>query len=143
MRGWWLLVLGIAACDGGEPIVEDTDAADTDSASDTDAVTFAAVDAILQRSCATYGCHAGPELNTGLDLSSAQAYASLVNAPSAQATGVDRVEPGDAANSYLIAKLAGTQESLGGSGDRMPSPFGLSQDELDLISAWVDAGAPE
>ena len=50
-----------------------------------------------------------------------------------EAAGLDRVKPGDAANSYLIAKLAGTQEAVGGAGDRMPSPFGLSQDELDLI----------
>ncbi len=152
MRAWMMLVLGIAACDGGEPIVEDTDSQDTDVAdtdvsdtdvSDTDGATFAAVDVILQRSCATYGCHAGPELVTGLDLSSGQAYGDLVNVPSFEAAGLDRVKPGAAANSYLIAKLAGEQESVGGAGDRMPSPFGLSADELDLITAWVNAGAPE
>lgn len=150
MRQWAWVGLVVAACNGGAtPVgdtddsdVVDTDPADTDVA-DTDVAGFAAVDTILQRSCATYGCHAGPELNTGLDLSSGQAYANLVNVASAEVPSMDRVEPGDASNSYLIAKLAGTQEAVGGSGDRMPSPFGLSQSELDLITAWVNAGAPE
>lgn len=151
MRLWVCLVGLWAGCGGAKTPSGDTDGVDTDVAADTDvtdtdvadtdASGFAAVDVILQRSCATYGCHAGPEFTTGLDLLSGQAYAMLVNVPSAEAVGVDRVVPGDAANSYLIAKLVGTQEPIGGLGDRMPSPFGLSKAEIDLITAWVNDGA--
>jgi hypothetical protein len=54
---------------------------------------------------------------------------------------VVRVIPYDAANSYLVKKLEGTQGS--GNGERMPlmlSPL----DNIDItnIKNWINAGAP-
>ncbi|MBN94106.1 MAG: hypothetical protein CL928_08540, partial [Deltaproteobacteria bacterium] len=59
-----------------------------------------------------------------------------------QSAGMDRVEPGDSANSYVMHKLDGTQSSAGGSGSQMPlGGSALSQDDRDGIRSWIDAGA--
>jgi hypothetical protein len=54
-------------------------------------------------------------------------------------TGVLRVAPGNASNSYLIQKLEGTQTS----GARMPfgGPF-LDAATIAVIRQWIDSGAP-
>lgn len=118
----------------------DTGSETTDSDSDTgsppDTGPFAPVDTLLREDC--YPCHthddAGGWKYTG--------YLSLVDAPSTQAPGLDRVEPGDRDRSYLWHKLTGTQGSVGGEGMQMPSGGGLSSSERDLLGAWIDAGAP-
>ncbi|MEM9458103.1 MAG: hypothetical protein AAGF11_28265 [Myxococcota bacterium] len=69
------------------------------------------------------------------------AYANLVGVPSTGAPLV-RVEPGCPDASYLLAKLNGTQNEVGGSGGRMPqgtSP--LPQASLDTIEEWIVGGA--
>ncbi len=87
------------------------------------------------------GCHTGPTSNTlpsGMNLSStADSFAALVNVPSLQ-VALDRVEPGDPDNSYLIDKLEGTQTE----GTRMPQggPF-LEQETIDMIRQWITDGA--
>lgn len=105
--------------------------------------TYDEVQAVFDRSCATYGCHGGPEAETGLDLSPGASYAMLVGAPSAQLPSMARVSAGDAAGSYLIRKLEATQLDAGGSGDAMPPdlPFGLDAAEIASLRAWIDAGA--
>ncbi len=52
---------------------------------------------------------------------------------------LDRVEPGDPDNSYLIHKLEGTQAV----GDRMPQggPF-LDEETIGDIRQWIADGAP-
>jgi hypothetical protein len=72
----------------------------------------------------------------------AAGYANIVNQPSTEAPGVDRIEPGDHLMSYLWHKLNGTQASVGGGGDQMPQfgPF-FTQGELDGVASWIDAGA--
>lgn len=91
------------------------------------------------------GCHSGPtsgNLPSGMDLSSANnSHAALVNQPSLQQQGaLDRVEPGDPDNSYLIRKLEGGPNISGG---RMPQggPF-LDQATVDTIRQWISDGAP-
>jgi hypothetical protein len=87
-------------------------------------------------------CHTGPTGNvlpSGMDLTSAaNSHAALVDVPSLQ-VDLDRVEPGDPDNSYLIHKLEGTQAV----GDRMPQggPF-LDQETIDEIRQWIADGAP-
>ncbi|MEX0708022.1 MAG: Ig-like domain-containing protein, partial [Woeseia sp.] len=89
------------------------------------------------------GCHTGPTSNTlpsGMNLSTtADSFAALVDVPSIQVPSIDRVEPGEPDNSYLIHKLEGTQSV----GDRMPQggPF-LDQDTIDMIRTWITDGAP-
>ncbi|MBN1239784.1 MAG: hypothetical protein JXB36_14870 [Gammaproteobacteria bacterium] len=89
-------------------------------------------------------CHNGPEsdaLPTGLDLSDADAsFANLVSRPSVQVAALDRVEPGNPDDSYLIHKLEGTAEV----GERMP--FGQPPLEAATIAAirqWIADGAAE
>ena len=89
------------------------------------------------------GCHTGPTSGTlpgGMNLSNASAsFASLVGVASLQVPGLQRVEPGDPDNSYLIHKLEGTQTV----GVRMP--FGgqpLPQATIDQIRGWIADGAP-
>jgi hypothetical protein len=94
--------------------------------------------------CRVQTCH-GSDAAGGLDLQWGAAYLSLVDVPAATpaaaAAGKKRVVPGDAEASFLFQKLAGTLRP--DEGARMPSVGGaLDPLELDLIRAWIDAGAP-
>ena len=87
------------------------------------------------------GCHTGPTSNflpSGMNLSNAaSSHAALVNVASIQMGSLDRVEPGDPDNSYLIRKLEGT-----GAFDRMPQggPF-LDDATMAMIRQWITDGA--
>jgi hypothetical protein len=101
--------------------------------------TFAAVEAVLARDCASAGCHAGAQPAGALDLSAAQAYANLVGVPSSEAPSRTRVVPGDPSSSWLECKLdpacadrVGAQMPLGGA---------LGPGELDVIESWIRDGA--
>ncbi len=89
------------------------------------------------------GCHSGPTSNnlpSGMNLSnSAASHAALVGVPSLQ-VALNRVESGDADNSYLVRKLEG---AAGIGGVRMPQggPF-LDQATIDSIRQWINDGAP-
>ncbi|HEX9771997.1 MAG TPA: hypothetical protein VGA44_00920, partial [Steroidobacteraceae bacterium] len=108
-------------------------------------ITFAQIQStVFTPRCAF--CHTGPTSNDpanlpqGMNLSNAAAsYAALVGVASLEVPALQRVNPGDPNNSYIIHKLEGTQVE----GDRMPlgGPF-LSQAEIDDIRAWISAGAP-
>ena len=99
---------------------------------------------IFTPTCSVAGCHSGPpgpNLPTGMDLSSAAAsFSSLINIASFQEPTIFRVAVGDADNSYLIHKLEGTSAQ----GSRMPQggPF-LDQATIDVIRLWIDSGAPQ
>jgi hypothetical protein len=87
-------------------------------------------------------CHSGPTSNvlpSGMDLTAGNSHASLVNVASLE-VALDRVEPGDPDNSYLIHKLEGTQAF----GDRMPQggPF-LDPPTIDMVRQWIADGAPD
>ena len=89
------------------------------------------------------GCHSGPtssNLPSGMNLSNAAAsHDALVDVTSLQ-VALDRVEPGDPDNSYLIRKLEGGPDI---SGSQMPQggPF-LDQATIDMIRQWISDGAP-
>jgi len=53
------------------------------------------------------------------------------------------VEPYAPESSYLVLKLRGTQSSVGGGGDTMPTG-GERLDDADIaaIEAWIANGAP-
>lgn len=102
------------------------------------APTFGQVQEVFTASCAVSGCHAGATPQEGMNLSIGQAYASIVNVPSNQMPALDRIEPNDPDNSYLVRKIEGT-----GLLQRMPagSPP-LPAATIALIRDWVSAGAP-
>lgn len=90
--------------------------------------------------CAISGCHGPPQPELGQDLSEGSARANLVNVPSVERPDLDRVEPGDAAASYLFKKITGAPDIVG---DRMPlgeSP--LTAEEIEAIRLWIENGAP-
>lgn len=89
--------------------------------------------------CATSGCHVGGSAPFGLDLSDGLTWGNTVDVASAELAGFDRVEPGDAENSYLYMKVADDPRINGD-----PMPFigpPLSGQELQLIRTWIDDGA--
>ena len=100
------------------------------------------VQPILSNNCAFSGCHAGTSPAQGMNLGAGQTFGNVVNVAARQLPGMNRVTPNQPDNSYLVHKIQGTHLAQGGGGSRMPlgrSP--LSQDEIDLIRAWVQAGA--
>ncbi|MBK9517670.1 MAG: hypothetical protein IPO09_10010 [Anaeromyxobacter sp.] len=93
--------------------------------------------------CATAACHVGGN-GTPLSLVAGESFGALVGIPSEQAPAVPLVTPGDLAQSYLVIKLRGTHEAVGGYGTPMP-PGGeeLTAEELLAIEGWVSAGAAD
>ena len=101
---------------------------------------FEAADSSGRPSCSS--CHnpnGGAFRQVGLDLSTAGSYDSIVGVASRQKPGLMRVAPGDAENSYLLHKLEGRTDIIGG---QMPNrgPF-LSDGQLAIIRRWIELGA--
>ena len=96
-------------------------------------------DTIFTPSCATNGCHAGNTAPHGLDLTSSQALANLINVDSIELPLYDRISPGDATDSYLFMKVTGDGRI---EGDPMPA-FApqLGADKLQLLQDWIEQGA--
>jgi hypothetical protein len=101
---------------------------------------FEAADSSGRPSCSS--CHnpnGGAFRQVGLDLSTAGSYDSLVGVASREKPGLARVTPGDPENSYLLHKLEGRADIIGG---RMPNrgPF-LSDGQIAIIKRWIELGA--
>ena len=87
-------------------------------------------------------CHQGGSASGSLRLEPAYAFANLVGVQSIQAPGEFRVKAGAPDQSYLVAKLNGTQVQAGGNGVRMPyGAAPLSQTQIGLIQQWIEEGA--
>lgn len=92
------------------------------------------------------GCHGGSGGLSGL-ASCNTGYGALVNVASTQLTSMDRVEPFNPGNSWLIHKLDGTHDwfnamcSGGFCGQQMPLGGELSVDVRDAIRLWIENGA--
>jgi hypothetical protein len=73
--------------------------------------------------------------------SPAAAHAALVGVASVQVPSLQRVSPGNPADSYLIRKLEGAPGIVG---VQMPRPIGappLEQATIDAIRLWITNGA--
>ncbi len=96
------------------------------------------IQSIFNSSCVI--CHQGTG-QAGLSLEPAVSYGELVGVPSTESNEL-RVKVGAPEQSYLIAKLMGTQVQAGGSGALMPlNAAPLSQAQIDLIRQWISGGA--
>jgi len=99
---------------------------------------------IFSPRCATATCHDSSFRSGDLLLEEGAAYGELVGIEpeieTARDAGLLRVDPGDPENSFLLIKLEGPPPSQG---SRMPltGPL-LTPEEVDLIRAWISAGAP-
>jgi hypothetical protein len=100
---------------------------------------FAAVQDVLTRRCATPSCHLGFSAAEGLNLEEGLAYGATVNQRALQKPRLALVAPGDLRGSYLVRKLLGR----GSVGARMPfAPDPLSPADLHTILSWIEHGAP-
>ncbi|HVH97979.1 MAG TPA: hypothetical protein VM869_04695 [Enhygromyxa sp.] len=96
---------------------------------------------IWDANCLTMCHEPGGTAESTLDLSG-DGYDNIVNVASTQAVGSNLVEPGNAAESYLVAKLRGTQVEAGGLGATMPSGENmLDEATIMMVEAWINAGA--
>ncbi len=135
------LVTGVSV--GQTTIRASTGGFEASSDVDVEQLSFAAhVETILDASCALGGCHSASDPQEGMNLTAGAAYGSIVNVQSNQSSLL-RIDPGEPDDSYLVHKIQGTQNTVGGSGDRMPQggPF-LSTNQINIIRAWVSADAP-
>lgn len=139
------LTSGSLACDDSsddEMSDDETGNAEGDGDGDIDPNSHAsAMQPIWNDNCVE-GCHEpdGTAAST-LDLSG-DAYDNIVSMVSTQAVGENLVEPGSAEESYLVAKLRGTQVEFGGLGGTMPSMgAALPEATIVMIEDWINAGA--
>jgi hypothetical protein len=87
-------------------------------------------------------CHKGAG-QAGLTLEANLSYGKLVGAPSTESATELRVKAGAPDQSYLLAKVNGTQAAAGGSGAQMPyNGTPLSAAQISLIQQWIAEGAP-
>ncbi|MDB5975005.1 MAG: hypothetical protein JWR07_1765 [Nevskia sp.] len=86
-------------------------------------------------------CHQTGSAQRGLTLEQGASYGALVGKAS-QESKLVLVKPGDTEGSYLLHKISGTQLQAGGSGARMPLGSQLDPASVELIRAWIKAGAP-
>lgn len=94
---------------------------------------------LVQSRC--LGCHTEAGASGDLVLEP-DAYDAMVGVPSTQSPDMLLIEPGDVLYSYVWHKLNGSQGIAGGAGGSMPIGQPLEDFEVELIEAWIDAGAP-
>lgn len=143
-----LLCVSVACDDTSDDMgeggtAETTGDGDTGDGDGDGALSYAAdIQPIWDASCTT-GCHAPGGVAMFLDLSG-DSYGNIVGTLSGQATSLQLIEAGDAANSYLIHKLRNTQVAAGGSGGLMPGgamPTPLPEATIAMIEQWANEGA--
>ncbi len=86
---------------------------------------------VFNKSCALAGCHGDFFMQGGLALTEGNAYDNIVGVK-ASGSELNRIEPGNSAESYLIQKI----------NTDMPPTGLLAKSLRDSIAAWVDRGAP-
>jgi hypothetical protein len=146
-----MLCMSVACDDTSDDMTEggtaettgDGDGDPGDGDGDPGALSYAAdIQPIWDDKCAS--CHSPTGFaQLFVDLSG-DSYSNVVGVLSTQAPDKQFIEAGNAANSYLIAKLRNTQEAAGGSGGLMPGgvmPMALPEETIVLIEQWADGGA--
>lgn len=74
-----------------------------------------------------------------LTLNPGMSVAELVGVTSEQST-LERIQAGSTDNSYLWLKLTGAHTAMG-EGDPMPPTGSLDDEQLEIVEAWILAGA--
>lgn len=129
-----LLAVAVSGCgddDGGGP--------------DAGSPGLADVQALFSESCAGSTCHVGfsGAPAAGMDLRPSSVCASVINVDAAEVTTLRRIVPGNPDDSYLLCKVTPGCEDLPERAQLMPQGSnGLPADKRNLISSWIQAGAP-
>jgi hypothetical protein len=96
---------------------------------------------VLQPSCVFATCHAGgPSPAGSLSLDRDVAHASLVDVPSSVVAHGILVVPGDPEASYIMEKLL---VAMPAAGESMPPDAALDSERIELVRAWIEAGAAD
>lgn len=100
---------------------------------------------IFDVSCSADSCHSSVGRAGGLVLEEGYSWDALIDQPPANfaagSHGMRRIWPGDAGRSYLFAKLTNNLAA----GEGFPMPYNaapLDNDTLEVLEAWIKAGAP-
>lgn len=140
------LALALPGCAGdgttlgpdGTPAM-DTAPPDTTSSTPTTPTLAQLSREIFTPKCAISGCHSGAGAAAGMSLAAGRIAGQLIGVVS-PTSGMKRVDPGNPEGSYLLKKLRG---DAGISGDQMPlGDVPLSAAQIELVRAWIAAGAP-
>lgn len=105
------------------------------------AFTFSRIQAeIFTPTCDRSGCHAADTAQAGMVLQAGRSYGEIVGRRSTENPTLNRIEPGNPERSYMLKKLRGDPDITG---EHMPlgGPY-LTQDQIDGITGWILAGAP-
>ncbi|MFQ5676466.1 MAG: hypothetical protein ACE5G1_11255 [bacterium] len=85
-------------------------------------------------------CHAGANAPQGLRLDRERSFDNLVEVSSREKPELLRVKPFNPDDSYLIRKLEGGPDIIGG---RMPlNQTPIPQDQINAVRRWIALGAP-
>lgn len=113
----------LASCSGGQPGASlDTMTIPPPLTADFDSIQTN----IFTPICA--GCHSGANPPANLNLDAAHSYKDLVDVPSTEQPMLDRVKPGDPANSFLVIHLKND-------GDGAP------ESDIPIVVQWITDGA--
>lgn len=94
---------------------------------------------IFSNNCALSGCHIPGGAAPMALRNSTESFNNLVNVNSTEKPSLLRVAPGDPDNSYLVHKIEGRSDIVGG---RMPlGRTPLSTEEINAIREWIANGA--
>jgi copper type II ascorbate-dependent monooxygenase-like protein len=101
---------------------------------------------VFNLSCSSDSCHSSIGRAGDLVLQEGYSWDSLVNHkpsnPVAAADGLMRVMPGNPDMSLLMAKISSNLQA--GEGQSMPfNSAPLTTDTIDVVGAWIKAGAPQ
>jgi hypothetical protein len=141
-QGPWILGIALFAVSCAGDGVLDAPAAPPSS----NAPTLTSLQAsIFTPRCAVPGCHAPPAPEQGMDLSAGHPYVNTVGAgggvDATELSGFKRIAPGNSADSYVVMKISADPRIAG---EPMPADgTTLTNDEIDSIRAWIDAGAKD
>lgn len=85
-------------------------------------------------------CHQTGSAQEDLVLQAGKSFGNIVGVASHEAP-INLVEPGDPDRSYLLLKLVGEHQEVGGSGAAMPLGDALPDAQIEQIRSWIEAGA--
>ena len=133
-----LLITSLLACQTDSEIRADRTSLDAQQQKGT--ISHAVdIQPIWNASCMS-GCHPGND--SMLSLEPDFAWKTMVGIPSVEIPLMDRVEPGEPDQSYLVHKIEDTHLDVGGMGFAMPNFSDLlAEDEVQLIRDWIEQGA--
>lgn len=102
---------------------------------------FCAVQTHLYEGSGCLDCHSAAAAVGSFVVEGEAGYDQVVGVASIQAPSLTQVIPGDADNSYLLAKIIDTHKDLGGNGGAMPPGGTVDEFVIEGTRIWINNGA--